>query len=1787
MKKFLCLILTIIMVIGLLVIPAEARISDGAYPDVVISRITDGKNLPFFPDIVKLPDGKLILAYFKNDVHVPRTVAQVTNATIEWVESTDNGVSWTAPKTFIDQNKLKEWGLSTDAEPVQARDPNFALLPDGTLVFTFFTAQYGGDKYTRPYITTSFDNGKNWAKPELIPCDEFTLWYAKRGDIAVFDDGYMLIPIYGEKIGNSKDRAINILVKYTRDGGFEWENRKEYELSDEDGKELTEVSVVTAVDGETVYAFARPTGKLYESSDRGANWTQIADIGGEIDNIHQPGLKLMPDGSIFATWSKKASDGRPVYAKLFYPELGWDATKTMCVYAPYTNVGDMGDPSGVLLDNGKLFVIYYDYYDAIIGGTFIDYDELAYSGETKFTLPNAVYAIEGVPTNIKADVFPKEKSSEILWSSDNTSVATVENGIATPVSAGKATITATVDGVSAETEFVVTEAGGFSENFNNLTPNAHPAGWSHNGASSDTCHARTYDDNGEKVLRVLDRSTTSAPINVIKSFPLADTVVASFDYKMISAGYTGTDNAPQGANMLGLLNGGYIQATNGRVVLYVMENKDGVGTLYYYHNPDGNGYNVVLRDDIKKGEWYHVEIEMVTGSDKVKLTFGDEEYFIPVLGRRTTADMLWFASNSKGTDNDEFMIDNVVVRTNVLPEKYAVKFDCGSAEGVPPVKANTEAGDTFFVPGCSMSNYRHKFYGWYDGEKIYKAGEIFTMPAKNVTFTAMWRFDAFDGEESEDFTSMIIGGTPTGWKNNGVNTDVCHARVYSDNGNNVLRVLDNGASTVNILCPFTKAKTLRADFKFKTQGMNQYGNGFGLMNNNTFSHDAVTLRLVPENGGTTGKLMYYNKGAKETCITGIKLNKWYDVSIEILEGSSAATIIFGDQIAKIDLINGTGTEASYFWVGSAGGAETGDDYLIDDIKILTKTNKDKYSVTYLAGEGATGTVPTQEDTEENSIFTLPTANLTKPGYKFAGWISGNRIVKAGEDFTMPAEDTTFTAIWQFDGFNGLVEDDFSDKTAGQHPYGWNHNGVNNDLCHARVYDDEGNNVLHVYDEGAQSPNILRSFTQVKTLRTEFKFKTHAMTGNGVGLMNTANFTHDTVTLRVVPEDNGVTGKLQYYKSGTKETGITGIEKDKWYDISIEMVEGESVATVIFGDKIAKIDLINGAGSSACYFWAGSAGGSTTGDDFMIDDVKIYTKTKTFVPIAASTIENGATNLSAVDYFYIETKDAILANTVTNDKIAVTGATLKSVEAVGSNRIKISLSGVYSGSTCTVSVDGIETVTGDTVKDSVTFSTKPTGNIYKLDFEGTEKPSQIQEAGTIATSLSSDRAYSGTQSLKFNSVNNYGGYAKVWFYGMPKDNIYRVSFCIYSQNWNSSNANKPIFDTYGEIIGTTIVEQTDKAGWRKVTATYTSSQAHGLLLNLWGMGADTIYIDDFEVKTAEELSVCAPAMFRNGKIVNGISAGKTTIELPLNISAEQKINATIAQYDANGKMINVDFSSKTIKADDNVLTLTLTDGANAKTTVFLSEAETLKPLCSPINIPLANEEDMLAESLEGKNFSILGDSISSFDGYSNNTSYNTTLGVNDPCYSTTATNCIVTDVNETWWMQSANKTGMKLLVNNSWAGDELSSAGTPGKGLVRAAQLHSDTGDDKGTKPDVIAVYIGTNDIRSMEGTSKFTQDYTSLINILTTEYPDAEIFFFTCLPIDFAQINVDSYNDVIRNLVNNSSNNKLHLVDLYAESGITSETQSTYQFDKLHPNLEGMDRITDVFIDAMIKALVY
>ena len=76
--------------------------------------------------------------------------------------------------------------------------------------------------------------------------------------------------------------------------------------------------------------------------------------------------------------------------------------------------------------------------------------------------------------------------------------------------------------------------------------------------------------------------------------------------------------------------------------------------------------------------------------------------------------------------------------------------------------------------------------------------------------------------------------------------------------------------------------------------------------------------------------------------------------------------------------------------------------------------------------------------------------------------------------------------------------------------------------------------------------------------------------------------------------------------------------------------------------------------------------------------------------------------------------------------------------------------------------------------------------------------------------------------------------------------------------------------------------------------------------------------------------------------------------------------------------------------------------------------------------------LLSEILEGKYISILGDSISTYIGYSNNESDNETLKDNKVYYKG---DNILTSVEETWWKLIEKETNLKVLVNNSYSGSK--------------------------------------------------------------------------------------------------------------------------------------------------------
>ncbi len=349
--------------------------------------------------------------------------------------------------------------------------------------------------------------------------------------------------------------------------------------------------------------------------------------------------------------------------------------------------------------------------------------------------------------------------------------------------------------------------------------------------------------------------------------------------------------------------------------------------------------------------------------------------------------------------------------------------------------------------------------------------------------------------------------------------------------------------------------------------------------------------------------------------------------------------------------------------------------------------------------------------------------------------------------------------------------------------------------------------------------------------------------------------------------------------------------------------------------------------------------------------------------------------------------------------------------------------------------------------------------------------------------------------------------------------------------------------------------------------------------------------------------------------NGANESSANLNMPLYIV---KSDFSTKQADCtveNGKKIILDFTGKMSNVNvGDILTvddLEISVGED-ETLVFGDGAMTILPAytLSKTTYPFkgkifeANPPQWTDRSLtfkivarpddtviEGKYISFLGDSISTYAGYSNNVDYNATIGNNAiwfPNNNYAGANMAVT---ETWWNRTTTMLGYTLCVNNSWSGSVVKDAQTYN---VRAKNLH----DKNGNTPDVIVVFMGVNDyaantsVGTYDGTvapdspSDFSGAYTKTVKTIKANYPDAHVFCCTFLPdrkrfsggSNGSGISETAYNAAIRTI---AGNNDCTVIDLYANSGITADNIGTYTVDRLHPNSAGMSMIANTVVSAV------
>ena len=382
---------------------------DPFVPDTVCFEASDlGSNArrPFFPGVTQAKDGTILVVYYYADGHALYHQSEgKLSGVLQLVRSTDHGKTWSEPETVVDvTGEDKTLGLFNR----ESRDPNLQRLSDGTIVLTYSVRApigkpgYNDDSrayddywYERAYYMTSVDNGKTFSTAQMIPCDYFstepylyddptrtTGAWVKNGSMAELEGGDVLISLYGSKDCSSRGILETVIIKAHNNGNGKLTFDKTWAPDGGDAVQLAgpgggnEVSLVAY--GDTVYALSRTASNdsasnapVYISKDAGKTWERFATEVTPNECLNQPYFTLVSDKLALVNYavplasaasSPAKRTARPVYGKLFDLEKGnWDEYTAVPVYdVQSATVADMGNPASVLLDDGRIFTVFYD-----------------------------------------------------------------------------------------------------------------------------------------------------------------------------------------------------------------------------------------------------------------------------------------------------------------------------------------------------------------------------------------------------------------------------------------------------------------------------------------------------------------------------------------------------------------------------------------------------------------------------------------------------------------------------------------------------------------------------------------------------------------------------------------------------------------------------------------------------------------------------------------------------------------------------------------------------------------------------------------------------------------------------------------------------------------------------------------------------------------------------------------------------------------------------------------------------------------------------------------------------------------------------------------------------------------------------------------------------------------------------------------------------------------------------------------------------------------------------------
>ncbi|MCQ2343276.1 MAG: InlB B-repeat-containing protein [Paludibacteraceae bacterium] len=411
--------------------------------------------------------------------------------------------------------------------------------------------------------------------------------------------------------------------------------------------------------------------------------------------------------------------------------------------------------------------------------------------------------------------------------------------------------------------------------------------------------------------------------------------------------------------------------------------------------------------------------------------------------------------------------DNVTL-TAQWNKLYTVTYAKGEVDysGVLPIEPDHIDGATFKVADAiHIAGYAFK--GW-KADKTYQPGETYTMTAANVEFVAQWEAVTVPTVTDLTITEPVNEIVPLSWNIPGL-VDISKAMapyqptgdptdknpklvINADGSVTSTFTLGNcGNSGVGFPIPSGVVDKMSFEYKVALPSNNCFvwggaGNGDGEPhvnwqgkstgkltgdkadwtpaqctmnehywenNKHTDADDQVAIYVNADGSYTDKSITVRNVRYHTTGMSDVEIAK---VTLVRKAGSASTSPADGDVLIDQQVaFDFTDTQAKepgkYYYTVFAYDAEGNYSAAVtEEYELVVKQT---YTVTYAAG-GAQGEVPVDEMPKvEGTKFNLSApGSLLKPYCEFNGWNDGTNTYAAGAEYTMPADNVTFTAQWQ-------------------------------------------------------------------------------------------------------------------------------------------------------------------------------------------------------------------------------------------------------------------------------------------------------------------------------------------------------------------------------------------------------------------------------------------------------------------------------------------------------------------------------------------------------------------------------------------------------------------------------------------------------------------------------------------------------------------------------------------------------------------------------------------------------